>query len=149
MAWDATDWASAVLRAATFLLAIFAALVAGQLYTLARSGEVGRTWRPFIPAALVFAAWAVMMFAQTFFAQLFESGRALGLVMDGLLTCFVLLFASGLWQARQVYYRPEQYRPLTDDGLDEFGRPRPPEDTPERAEPGRDEAERSVSGNDQ
>lgn len=103
---------TALLRAATFAAAIFAALVAMQLYNLLKAGDVAQAWKSFIVGALVFAVWALTAFANTFFGFLFESGRSIALVMDLLQTVFVLLFAMGLWQQRQLFYRPDRLRPV-------------------------------------
>jgi len=92
------------------LLAIFAALVAAQLYSLIKAGEVARAWRSFIVGALVFAAWSLTSFANTFFPFVFEEGRRIGVVMDLLQTLFILLFAVGLWLQRQMFYHPGRFR---------------------------------------
>jgi hypothetical protein len=105
------DWLPAALRALTFLLSIFAALVASQVYALGRSGALARVWRLFILGALVFAAWSLAAFADTFFGYLFEEGRTIALVMDVLQAVFILLLAAGFWLLRQAYYRPERLRP--------------------------------------
>ncbi|NUQ02103.1 MAG: hypothetical protein HUU35_19830 [Armatimonadetes bacterium] len=101
----------AALRAATFFVAIFAALVSLQLYNLIRTGELAQTWRSFIIGALVFAVWALTNFANTFFGDLFTEGGRLLLVMDLLQMVFVLLLAHGLWRQRQLFYQPGRYRP--------------------------------------
>ncbi len=98
------------LRAVTFVGAVFAALVAAQLYTLIRSGEVGQGWRSFIVGALVFAVWALANFANTYFGPLF-AGPRMTLVMDLLQSGFAILFAAGLWSHRQAFYHPDRHRP--------------------------------------
>lgn len=121
---------SAGLRAATFVAAVFAALVAAQLYTLIRAGEAGQGWRSFIIGALVFAVWALASFANTYFAALF-AGKRLGLVLDLLQAVFAVLFAAGLWSQRQAFYHPDRHRPVRPvEGADELeeweaGRPSP------------------------
>lgn len=107
---------AAGLRAATFVVAIFAVLVASQLYNLIKSGELAQTWRPFILGALVFAGWALASFANTFFGFLFEEGRTIALLMDLLLAVFILLFAIGLWGHRQMFYHPDRLRRWLDRG---------------------------------
>jgi hypothetical protein len=108
------------LRAGTFFVAIFAALVALQLYNLLKAGEIAQTWRSFIIGALVFAAWSLADFADAFFANLFEDGQRIQVVVEILRMAFVLLFAGGLWRQRQTYYHPDRYRPPVpgSDGVD-------------------------------
>ena len=108
------------LRAATFFVAIFAALVAMQLYNLLKAGEIAQTWKSFIIGALVFAVWSLADFADAFFANLFEHGERIRLVVELLRTAFVLLYAGGLWRQRQTYYHPDRYRPPEpgSDGVD-------------------------------
>lgn len=103
---------TAGLRAVTFVAAIFAALVAAQLYNLIKSSDVARAWRSFIVGALVFAVWALASFANTFFGFLFEEGRNIAAVMDLLQALFIGLYAAGLWQLRQLHFHPDRLRPL-------------------------------------
>lgn len=108
------------LRAGTFFIAIFAALVAMQLYNLLKAGEIAQTWRSFIIGAMVFAVWSLADFADAFFANLFEDSGRIKLVLEILRMAFVLLFAGGLWRQRETYYHPDRYRPPEpgSDGVD-------------------------------
>ena len=99
------------LRAATFFLAIFGALVALQLYNLIKTGDLAATWRSFIIGALVFAVWALADFANAFCGDLFEQGKRIALVMDLLRALFIALFVAGLWAQRQMFYHPDRMRP--------------------------------------
>jgi len=99
------------LRASTFFIAIFAALVALQLYNLLKAGEIAQTWKSFIIGALVLAVWSLADFADAFFANLFDDSARMKLVLEILRTAFVLLFAGGLWRQRQTYFHPDRYRP--------------------------------------
>lgn len=121
----------AALKVATFVLAIFAALVAGQLYNLIKQGELAQTWRSFIVGALVLAVWALADFANAFFGNLFEDAERIRLVTELLRTVFVLLFVGGLWLQRQMYYHPDRFRPPpASDGV-EMDHDEPGEDGPE------------------
>jgi hypothetical protein len=108
------------LRAGTFFIAIFAALVALQLYNLLKAGEIAQTWKSFIIGALVLAVWSLADFADAFFANLFDDSARMKLVLEILRTAFVLLFAGGLWRQRQTYFHPDRYRPPEpgSDGVD-------------------------------
>ncbi len=105
------DELSVGLRAATFFLSIFAALVALQLYNLLRAGELAQTWRSFIIGALVLAVWSLADIANTLLTGLSGSGGRIGLFVDLLRTMFVILYASGLWSQRQLFYHPDRFRP--------------------------------------
>lgn len=102
---------SLVLRSVTFFLAIFAALVALQLYNLIRTGDLATTWRSFIIGAMVFAAWALADLAALFLGDLFGAGARLRVVLDLLQAAFIALFAGGLWLQRQMFYHPNRFRP--------------------------------------
>ncbi len=103
--------AAIALRGVTFFIAIFAALVAMQLYNLIKAGELAQTWRSFIVAALVFAAWALADFADAYVGDLFADNGRMDLVLALLRVVFVLLFAGGLWVQRQLFYHPGRVRP--------------------------------------
>jgi len=116
----ATLTLTTALRAGTFFIAIFAALVALQLYNLLKAGEIAQTWQSFIIGALVFAVCSLADFAEAFFPNLFDDSARIRLVVEMLRTAFVLLFAGGLWRQRQTYYHPDRYRPPEpgSDGVD-------------------------------
>jgi hypothetical protein len=122
---EAVNPVVAGLRAMTFLLAVFTALIAAQLYNLIKAGELARSWRPFIISALVFAVWALAWFANTFFGFIFDSRSNLAFVMDLLQTLFILLFAMGFWQQRQAFFNPKQFRPSDEDGVETLDSPDP------------------------
>jgi len=132
---SAPDTTIAMLRLLTFLFAVLGAVIAGQLYLLARSTSLGRVWRPFVVGAMLLVTWSLAQFANTFFDSLFGQGQHAGMVMDLLLLLVVLHLAMGFYEMRQAYFRPSSRRlEVGVDDYDEFGRPIAPADTPTEPE---------------
>lgn len=103
------------LQLVNFVVALFAALVALQLYSLLRTGSVGRTWKILIVGAVILVVHAVAAFMIHCFPEGVGTMPFAQSVSEVLKTAFVFTLAWGLWMQRQAFYAPWRYRDEIDE----------------------------------
>lgn len=90
----------------TFFAAIFATVWAIELYSLLKTGEVGKTWRVIVVATILFAV-----------SEVFKFGELLGYlpqhhVNDYLELPFIIILATACYMQRKAFFMPKHYRSL-------------------------------------
>lgn len=88
----------------SFIIVLFAAVWAVELYRLLKTGEIGKTWRVLIVATLVFAVHEILAMAETF--GYIE--RTLATDLTDLV--FVFLLAYACYLQRRAFFTPHLYR---------------------------------------
>ena len=94
----------AALEFLSFMVAIFAAVVALQLYALLKTGEIGRTWRVLILGAGIFALHTLIGIGHYF--DYFDDHGTYELSQ---LLCIIVL-AYAFWLQRSAFCRPRVHR---------------------------------------
>lgn len=97
----------AITSLATFVLTLFALVLAIQLYALLRTGTVGGTWRIIVGATALFGMGEILRFAGVWGFLDSLSSHVAAQIANFL---FAALLAWALWIQRQAFYRPEVYR---------------------------------------
>jgi len=91
----------------TFLLTLFALVLAIQLYALLRTGTIGATWRIVSAGVVAFGIGELFRFASVwkFIDPLWA--QVVSLITNFL---FIILLAWALWIQRQAFHHPQVYR---------------------------------------
>lgn len=93
-----------IVQALTFFAAIFATIWAIELYSLLKTGEVGKTWRVVVIATLLFAVSEILKFGETF-------QYLLPLNLHEYLDLpFILLLAIACYMQRKAFFMPQHFR---------------------------------------
>ncbi len=94
----------ALVALVAFVFSLLAAIWALELYQLLRTGAIGKSWRVFIVAALVF-----MVHEVTHMVRIFGAFDDLGMY-EATKLIFVALMAYGFYAQRRVFFSPQLFR---------------------------------------
>ncbi|MBI3920181.1 MAG: hypothetical protein HY318_02090 [Armatimonadetes bacterium] len=99
-----TTYPLLIVQALTFIAAIFATIWAIELYSLLKTGEVGKTWRVVVIATLLFAVSEIEKFGETYqYLPTLNLHEYLDLP-------FILLLAIACYMQRKAFFMPQHFR---------------------------------------
>ena len=98
---------SAFMALLCLLVAIFAVILAIQLYALLKTGAIGQTWQVVIAAIVVYGIERIVYFAQVWG---FVHDLVLQFTQRALELLFIVLMTFALYVQRRAFLRPHLYR---------------------------------------